>query len=77
MFSKFDFLAHRKIWFTFSGVMVLIAIISVIMFRFNWGIDFTGGTILELGFDKVIMRGKRAMTSSSVRETSPLMKHRP
>ena len=52
MFSKFDFLAHRKIWFTFSGVMVLIAIISVIMFRFNWGIDFTGGTILELGFDK-------------------------
>ncbi len=54
MFKDFNFISHRKIWFTFSGIMVVLAIISIVMFRFNWGIDFTGGTILELGFDKNI-----------------------
>ena len=52
MFKNFDFIGHKKIWFTFSGIMIILSIISIILFRFNWGIDFTGGTILELGFDK-------------------------
>ena len=52
MFKSFDFIGHKKIWFTFSGIMILLSIISIILFRFNWGIDFTGGTILELGFNK-------------------------
>ena len=52
MFKNFDFIGHKKIWFTFSGIMIILSIISIIMFRFNWGIDFTGGTILELGFNK-------------------------
>lgn len=52
MFKNFDFIGHKKIWFTFSGIMILLSIISIILFRFNWGIDFTGGTILELGFNK-------------------------
>ena len=52
MFKNFDFIGHKKIWFTFSGIMILLSIISIILFRFNWGIDFTGGTILGLGFNK-------------------------
>lgn len=52
MFKNFDFIGHKKIWFTFSEIMILLSIISIILFRFNWGIDFTGGTILELGFNK-------------------------
>ena len=52
MFKNFDFICHKKIWFSFSGIMILLSIISIILFRFNWGIDFTGGTILELGFNK-------------------------
>lgn len=52
MFKNFDFIGHKRIWFTFSGIMIILSIISIILFRFNWGIDFTGGTILELGFDK-------------------------
>lgn len=52
MFKNFDFIGHKKIWFSFSGIMILLSIISIILFRFNWGIDFTGGTILELGFNK-------------------------
>lgn len=60
MFKNFDFIGHKKIWFTFSGIMILLSIISIILFRFNWGIDFTGGTILELGFNKnVTVEGVR------------------
>ena len=44
MFKNFDFIGHKKIWFTFSGIMIILSIISIILFRFNWGIDFTGGT---------------------------------
>ncbi len=50
MFNNFDFIAKRKIWFGFSGLMIVLSIISIVLFRFNWGIDFTGGTILELAF---------------------------
>ena len=52
MLKKFNFIGHKKIWFTISGLLIILSIISMVLFRFNWGIDFTGGTILELGFDK-------------------------
>ena len=52
MFKNFDVIAKRKLWFSISGLLVLLSIMSIIMFRFNWGIDFTGGTILELGFQQ-------------------------
>ena len=42
----------RKIWFGFSGLLIILSVVSIILFRFNWGIDFTGGTILELAFPK-------------------------
>ncbi|NQU99380.1 MAG: protein translocase subunit SecF [Parcubacteria group bacterium] len=41
---------NRKIWFIFSGIMLTISIVSLIVFRFNLGIDFTGGTLLEIEF---------------------------
>ena len=50
MFNNFDFISKKKIWFGFSGLMIVLSIISIVLFRFNWGIDFTGGTILELAF---------------------------
>ena len=52
MFKNFDFIGHKKIWFTFSGLLIILSVVSIILFRFNWGIDFTGGTILELAFPK-------------------------
>lgn len=54
MFNNFDFISKRKIWFSFSGILIVLSIISIITFGFNWGIDFTGGTILELGFGKPV-----------------------
>jgi len=48
--KNFDIVGHRKWWFCLSGLLVLIALICIIVKGFNFGIDFTGGTILDLKF---------------------------
>ncbi len=40
----------RKIWFTFSGTLVVASIILFIFVGLKPGIDFTGGSLMELEF---------------------------
>lgn len=40
----------RKIWFTFSSVLMLVSIVAFIAFGLKLGIDFTGGSLLEVNF---------------------------
>ncbi|HHW56365.1 MAG TPA: protein translocase subunit SecF [Clostridia bacterium] len=47
-----DVISKTKIWFAISGVMILIGIIAMFVNGFNWGIDFTGGTIMEFKIEK-------------------------
>lgn len=47
-----DFMGRWKIWFTLSGLLFLIGLISFLVQGLNLGIDFTGGTLLELRFEK-------------------------
>ncbi len=42
----------RKIWFTISSVLVTLSIISLAVFGLNLGIDFVGGSSLDVRFDK-------------------------
>lgn len=37
----------RKIWFIFSGILILASFAAIGLWRFNFGIDFTGGSLLE------------------------------
>ncbi len=41
---------HRKIFFTLSAVLVLGSIIAMIVFGLNFGIDFKGGSLLEVSY---------------------------
>ena len=41
---------HKKIWFTFSGLLVTGSIIVFAVWGLKLGIDFTGGSLLELQF---------------------------
>ncbi len=43
-----DFMGQRRIWFFISGTLVLISIISFITKGFNYGVDFTGGTEIQI-----------------------------
>lgn len=45
-----DFLKYRKIYYIFSGLLIVIGIFSLVFYKLNLGIDFTGGSILEVQF---------------------------
>lgn len=36
------------LWAAFSGVLAVIAITAILIFPINWGLDFTGGTMIEV-----------------------------
>lgn len=42
---------YRKIWYIFSGLLVLASLFSVFYFGLKLGIDFTGGSLLEVEFN--------------------------
>ena len=49
---RFDVIKHHRWWFSISSLLVVISIVSMFMNGFNLGIDFTGGTIVEVQFDR-------------------------
>ncbi len=44
------FLKYRKIYFVFSGILILGSLVCLGIFRLKPGIDFTGGSILEMEY---------------------------
>lgn len=47
-----DFLKFKKIYFIFSGILALVAVSSLFIFGLRFGIDFLGGSILEINFEQ-------------------------
>jgi len=47
-----DFLKYSKIYFIFSGSLILASFIFLLVFGLKFGIDFKGGSILEIEFVK-------------------------
>lgn len=41
---------HRKIFYIFSAILILVSIAALSLWRLNVGIDFTGGTLMEVRF---------------------------
>jgi preprotein translocase subunit SecF len=48
--TRFPFMATRKRWYVVSAIMILTSLISLGVRGINFGIDFTGGVVLELAF---------------------------
>ncbi|MCH8049244.1 protein translocase subunit SecF [Patescibacteria group bacterium] len=46
--AKFDVIKLSKVWLGISAVIITAAIASIIVFGLNFGIDFTGGSLLEV-----------------------------
>lgn len=51
---EINFIGRKKIWFALSAIMICIGIASLVLQGLNFGIDFTGGTLIDLKTDKVI-----------------------
>lgn len=50
----FNFVKPRKIWYILSALVVIPGLISLMLQGFNLGIDFTGGNLLEVKFDRPV-----------------------
>ena len=46
--TKFDFMRFRRISFPASAVLSVLAIAAYFYFGLNFGIDFIGGTLIEV-----------------------------
>ena len=51
---KFDLAGHRKLFFLLFSLIIIPGIICMVVRGFNFGIDFTGGTIIDLKFSQPV-----------------------
>lgn len=54
MTVKFDIIGRRKIWYAISSLLIIVGLFFMVTRGFNMGIDFTGGTIMDLRFEKAV-----------------------
>jgi len=51
---RFDFMRTRNVWFVISATVIVLSMVSVAIRGLNFGIDFTGGTLLEVHYAKPV-----------------------
>ena len=54
MTVKFDIIGRRKVWYAISSLLIIASLFFMVTRGFNMGIDFTGGTIMDLRFEKAV-----------------------
>ncbi|WPL11091.1 MULTISPECIES: protein translocase subunit SecF [Thiorhodovibrio] len=47
-----DFIGKRRIAVIASGVLIALCLVSMLVRGFNFGLDFTGGTVIEVGYEQ-------------------------
>ncbi|NLB17766.1 MAG: protein translocase subunit SecD [Syntrophomonadaceae bacterium] len=52
--KEFQFIKYRKIFYLIAVAVILIGIGTGLIRGFNWGIDFTGGTMLQFEMGKTV-----------------------
>jgi len=50
--SEFNFMGHRKIAIIFSAILIIVSLTSIVTRGLNFGLDFTGGTLLEVSYSE-------------------------
>ena len=51
-YKLIPFMRYRFIGFGFSLIVTALCIFSIVTKGFNWGLDFTGGTVIETSFSQ-------------------------
>jgi preprotein translocase subunit SecF len=49
-----DFMGKRRVAAAASGIALVICLLSIVVRGLNFGLDFTGGTVIELGYKEPI-----------------------
>src|SRR3989338_7571146 len=67
----FSILKRTKLWFAISGVFMLASILCLIIFGLRPGVDFTGGSLLEVRFVQVPEIASLRTTLANLGYTDP------
>lgn len=62
-----NIIGKRAIWFSISGITIILGVLSLALWGFHFGLDFKGGTLIELSFEQ--------KTSVSVDEVKDSLKN--
>lgn len=52
--TNFDFLGKRRMALVLSVIVIVISIVAIAVRGLNFGIDFTGGTLVEVGYNNPV-----------------------
>ncbi len=81
-FSKvynFDFMRQRRFWLMFSAVTTAAAVIAIAASmwtgKFPWGIDFSKGTLIELGYGEPVETEKIKEVLAAAGYSNPVVQH--
>jgi len=69
--TTYPFMHTRRIWYGVSAAAILGSIILLVVHGLNFGIDFTGGVVLEFAFPKVanVERTRAALVYAGYHDT--------
>ena len=75
--TDIKFVSRRKKFYQISSVIIVIGIISLLFQGFNFGIDFAGGTLMQLDFEQEVsvaeirnVLGEMDLASSTIQSMS-------
>jgi len=73
--SNFDIIGRTKLWFTISLVVIGAGLISWVGKGMNYGIDFTGGTLMKYEFERSLTDAQHPAASVVAQTRAMLEKH--
>ena len=67
--KQFDIIGRSKIWFTLSGILVIASVAALLVYGLNLGIDFTGGSLLDVRFYEAVQTNDVEVSVSELGHT--------
>jgi preprotein translocase subunit SecF len=73
--TKIDFMGKRRLAVIFSGVLIVVSLGSLFTQALNFGIDFTGGTLIEVGSSEPVELPSVRATLEAVGYADAVVQH--